>query len=164
MGAQSVTSEEHFVRTYGEDFPAPGEATVSSAAKTFGYEDKQRVINAGFFLQELLGFKDRYFLTLGLRMDGNSAFGENLGLEAYPKASFSYVVSDEGFWNSAWGQLKLRTAWGQAGRAPGAFDAVVRGTRWAGETCRRSIPATSGTQTLGRNGPPSWSSGSMARF
>jgi hypothetical protein len=119
-----VTTEEHFVRTYGEDFPAPGQATVSSAAKTFGYEDKQRVINAGFFLQELLGYKDRYFLTLGLRMDGNSAFGENLGLEAYPKASFSYVMSDEDFWNDSWGQLKLRAAWGQSGRAPGAFDAV----------------------------------------
>lgn len=124
VGGQSVTTEEHFVRTYGEDFPAPGDATVSSAAKTFGYEDKQRVINAGFFLQELLGYRDRYFLTLGLRMDGNSAFGENLGLEAYPKASFSYVLSDEGFWNQDWGQMKLRMAWGQAGRAPGAFDAV----------------------------------------
>ncbi len=124
VGAQSVTTDEHFVRTYGEDFPAPGDATVSSAAKTFGYEDKERVVNAGFFLQELLGYKDRYFLTVGLRMDGNSSFGENLGLEAYPKASFSWVLSDEGFWDPAWGQLKLRTAWGQAGRAPGAFDAV----------------------------------------
>jgi len=124
VGGQSVSSEEHFVRTYGEDFPAPGQATVSSAAKTFGYEDKQRVVNAGFFFQELLGYKDRYFLTLGLRMDGNSAFGENLGLEAYPKASFSYVVSDENFWPEDLGQLKVRAAWGQSGRAPGAFDAV----------------------------------------
>lgn len=124
VGAQSVTNEEHFVRTYGESFPAPGEATVSSAAKSFGYEDKQRVINAGVFLQELLGYQNRYFLTLGLRLDGNSAFGEDLGLEAYPKASFAYVLSDEDFWNQDWGQMKLRAAWGQAGRAPGAFDAV----------------------------------------
>ncbi|MEZ4415966.1 MAG: TonB-dependent receptor, partial [Gemmatimonadota bacterium] len=58
------------------------------------------------------------------RVDGNSAFGQDLGLQAYPKVSASWVVSDEDFWNDSYGQLKLRAAWGQSGRAPGAFDAV----------------------------------------
>jgi hypothetical protein len=34
------------------------------------------------------------------------------------------VVSDEGFWHEGLGTLKLRAAYGQAGRAPGAFAAV----------------------------------------
>jgi hypothetical protein len=34
------------------------------------------------------------------------------------------VLSDESFWNEAWGSMRLRLAYGQAGRAPGAFDAV----------------------------------------
>lgn len=41
-----------------------------------------------------------------------------------PKASASWVLSDEAFWPGGWGSLKLRGAYGKAGRAPGAFDAV----------------------------------------
>ncbi|MBW3552294.1 MAG: TonB-dependent receptor [Gemmatimonadetes bacterium] len=123
-GGQSVASDQQETSAYGEDFPGPGRPTVSSAGQTLGFEARERVINAGFFLQNLFDLHNRYFLTLGVRVDGNSAFGQNLGLQAYPKASVSYVVSDEGFWRDAWGQLKLRGAWGQSGRAPGAFDAV----------------------------------------
>ena len=66
-------------------------------------------------------YKDRFFLTGGARADGNSAFGEDFGIEVYPKVSAAYVISDEDFWPESLGQLKLRTAWGTAGRAPGAF-------------------------------------------
>jgi hypothetical protein len=59
-----------------------------------------------------------------MRVDGNSAFGEDLGLQTYPKISGSYVMSDEDFWNPSLGVLKLRAAYGQSGRAPGTFDAV----------------------------------------
>jgi outer membrane receptor protein involved in Fe transport len=124
FGGQSVTNEQITTSAYGEGFPGPGSPTVSSAAQTLGFEERLRVINAGFFGQALVDFRDRYFLTLGVRVDGNSAFGESLGLQAYPKASVSYVVSDESFWPDGLGQVKLRAAYGQSGRAPGAFDAV----------------------------------------
>ncbi|MCK7504050.1 MAG: hypothetical protein MZV70_08055, partial [Desulfobacterales bacterium] len=45
---------------------------------------------------------DRLFVTVGGRLDGNSAFGEGFGLQFYPKVSLSYVVSDESFWNWDW--------------------------------------------------------------
>lgn len=124
FGGQSITTETKSTTAYGQDFPGPGEPTVSSAGTTLGFEARQRVINAGFFVQNLFDIKNRYFLTAGVRVDGNSAFGEKLGLEAYPKVSASYVLSDEDFWNDDWGQLKLRAAWGESGRAPGAFDKV----------------------------------------
>jgi TonB-dependent SusC/RagA subfamily outer membrane receptor len=124
FGAQSVSTEESSTSGYAEDFPGPGQPTITSGAKRLAFEERMRVINAGFFVQNLLGFRDRYFLTVGARVDGNSAFGENLGLQMYPKASVSYVLSDEAFWNEAWGEWKLRAAYGHAGRAPGAFDAV----------------------------------------
>lgn len=124
FGGQSVTSEEINTIAKGEELPGPGEPTVSNAAKRDGYEERLRVINAGFFGQLLLDLKDRYFLTLGMRVDGNSAFGKQLGLQAYPKASLAYVISDEEFWPESLGQVKLRVAYGQSGRAPGAFDAV----------------------------------------
>jgi TonB-dependent SusC/RagA subfamily outer membrane receptor len=149
FGGQSVTQEEHRVETYGEDFPAPGEVTVSSAAQRLGFESEIRVINAGAFVQELLGYRDRYFLTLGLRVDGNSSFGTDLGLQTYPKASFSWVASDEDFWNESWGQMKVRAAWGQSGRAPGAFDAVRTWSPigWGGQPAFR--PSNLGNPELG---------------
>src|SRR2546422_8175907 len=79
---------------------------------------------AGFFSQNVLKFRDRYFLTGGVRFDGNSAFGKSLGLQTYPKISGSYVISDEPFWPTNLGEVKLRGALGWSGRAPGAFDAV----------------------------------------
>jgi len=124
LGGQMVTTETEETGAYGENFPGPGRPVVDAGGTTLGFESRQRVINAGFFGQALFDIQDKYFITLGLRMDGNSAFGENLGLQTYPKASFSWVASDEGFWNPDWGQLKIRTAYGLSGRAPGAFDAV----------------------------------------
>lgn len=123
-GGQSITNEETSVTGYAENFPGPGVPTLSSGATRLSFEDRIRVINAGLFAQVLVDFRDRYFLTAGLRVDGNSAFGEDFGLQPYPKVSASYVISEEAFWPEALGQMKLRAAYGHAGRAPGAFDAV----------------------------------------
>ena len=123
-GGQAVGDEMHQVEAWGEDFPGAQEPTVNSAGFTLGFEQRQKVWNAGFFFQNIFDVADRYFLTLGARVDGNSAFGEGFGLQLYPKASVSWVTSDEGFWNPSLGTLRLRAAYGQSGRAPGAFDAV----------------------------------------
>ncbi len=123
-GGQSVTTESRATSAYGENFPGPGLATVSSAGTTLGFEDRQRVVNAGVFGQTIFDLKNRYFFTLGARVDGNSAFGKNFGLQTYPKASVSWVASEEKFWPSFIPEMKLRAAIGQSGRAPGAFDAI----------------------------------------
>ena len=124
FGGQSVTTRTEVTTAYGENFPGPGDPDVDNAGSTLGFEDRERLVNAGLFVQNVFGFYDKYFVTGGVRVDGNSAFGDDFGLQAYPKVSGSYVVSDEAFWNDSWGTMKLRAAWGQAGRAPGAFDAV----------------------------------------
>ncbi len=123
-GAQSVTENQRQVEAEGTDFAGPGDPDVDAATNRLAWERRIREVNAGFFGQALFNVKDKYFITVGLRVDGNSAFGEALGLQAYPKASGSYVISDEGFWNESFGSLKLRAAYGESGRAPGTFDAV----------------------------------------
>lgn len=124
-GAQGVSTETRETSAYGENFPGPGKPTVSSAGTTLGFEERQRVVNGGFFGQALLDKDNRYFLTIGWRVDGNSAFGEDFGLQSYPKASFSWVASEENWWPASWSpEMKVRFAWGRSGRAPGAFDAV----------------------------------------
>ena len=133
FGGQSVTTEVQQTVAYGEDFPGPGDPTVTTAGTRLGFETRERVVNAGFFVQDVFDFSNKYFFTAGFRIDGNSAFGDDFGLQFYPKLSGSWVVSDEDFWGDR-GQLKLRAAWGQSGRAPGAFDAVQTydGVGWGG--------------------------------
>src|SRR5205814_8826351 len=124
LGGQSITSEDVRTTAYGEGFPGPGLPVVGNGALFVAREARQRVVNAGFFFQNTFKLRDRYFLTGGVRFDGNSAFGRALGLQAYPKVSGSYVISDEPFWPANLGEVKLRGALGWSGRAPGAFDAV----------------------------------------
>ena len=124
FGGQSVTTRSERTTAYGDNFPGPGDPDVDNAGNTLGFEDRTRIVNAGLFVQNVFDFSNKYFVTVGARVDGNSAFGADFGLQAYPKISGSYVISDEDFWDEGWGTMKLRAAWGQAGRAPGAFDAV----------------------------------------
>src|SRR5690606_6857437 len=123
-GGQAVGDDEHHVQGQGQNFPGAVDPTVSSGALQRASESREKVWNAGFFLQNVFDISNKYFITAGLRVDGNSAFGEGFGLQVYPKVSGTWVMSDEGFWSPSWGQVKLRAAYGQSGRAPGAFDAV----------------------------------------
>lgn len=124
VGTQYVSSAVSSGEAYGETFPGPGVPTVSSAAIKNAFETRQTLVTGGAFLQELVGWKDRYFVTAGLRIDGNSAFGKDFGLQKYPKVSGSWVASEEKFWRWPSASAKVRAAYGEAGRAPGAFDAV----------------------------------------
>jgi TonB-linked SusC/RagA family outer membrane protein len=148
-GAQSVTTQQRETSAYGENFPGADRPTVSSGGTTLGFESRERVINAGLFSQILLDLKNRYFLTLGVRVDGNSAFGADYGLQTYPKASLSWVASDESFWPSWSPAMKVRAAWGQSGRAPGAFDAVPTWdpVSWGGQPA--FFPRNVGNKDLG---------------
>ena len=148
-GTQYVSSAVSSNEAYGESFPGPGVPTVSSASIKSAFETRQTVVTGGAFFQELLGWKDRYFLTAGLRIDGNSAFGKDFGLQHYPKVSGSWVASEEPFWRWPSATLKMRLAYGEAGRAPGAFDAVQTWSPvgWGGKPAFR--PNNVGNPDLG---------------
>jgi TonB-dependent SusC/RagA subfamily outer membrane receptor len=128
-GGQATMNDTRDVQGYTTNFPGPGQPTVSSGSQWIASESRVRIVTGGLFLQEMVGWRDRLFVTGGVRLDRYSAFGSNRGTEAYPKISASYVLSDESFWQSSFARhfadaLKLRAAYGQAGRAPGAFDAL----------------------------------------
>jgi TonB-dependent SusC/RagA subfamily outer membrane receptor len=122
-GGQAIGDDIREIEGFGQNFPGAADPTISSAAERQSFENRQKIWNAGFFLQNVFDLSRKYFLTLGVRVDGNSAFGSGFGLQAYPKASASWVLSDEAFYPE-WGEFKFRAAFGQSGRAPGAFDAV----------------------------------------
>jgi TonB-dependent SusC/RagA subfamily outer membrane receptor len=106
-GGQAVQNAESNSEGTGLSLPGPSDPVVNSGAVTVAFEDRTRIVNAGFFGQVRIGWRDRLFLTMGGRVDGNSAFGKDFGLQKYPKLSASYVLSDESFWNKSWGTLNL---------------------------------------------------------
>jgi len=124
FGAQLFDENEWRLYGFGRDFSGPGDKDVDSGAVTSATETRYGLAQGGFFIQELLGFRDQLFVTGGVRVDGHSSFGENFGWEAYPKISAAYIISDHAFWPEWWHDMKLRTAFGMSGRAPGAFDAI----------------------------------------
>lgn len=112
------------VTANGTNFPAPGVRTVSAAAITTGQETRVSTVNAGVFSQETVGLWDKLFLTGGVRVDGNSAFGNEFHYQTYPKASAAYTISQDGFWPTSYiPTMKLRVAYGASGTAPDQFAA-----------------------------------------
>ena len=97
---------------------------ISAAADRNASESLSEQTSLGFFVQEQIGWQDKLYGTVALRVDDNSAFGSDFSLVYYPKASLSYVISEEDFFNvDQIDQMKLRFAWGKAGNAPGPFSA-----------------------------------------
>ncbi|HET7631811.1 MAG TPA: TonB-dependent receptor [Gemmatimonadaceae bacterium] len=126
VGGQMFDSRVEDQDLESDFFAGPGQPILTSGAqRLINDATNQRVINAGFFVQEVVGWRDRLFLTGAVRVDGNSAFGSSFGLQTYPKLSGSYVMSDESWWHVPHIEtFKLRAAMGESGKAPGAFDAV----------------------------------------
>src|SRR5213078_567535 len=111
----------------GTGFPAPGVELVSATA-TAAASSQSQTINTtiGAYAQQQFGWRERLFLTGAVRVDNNSAFGEDFKWVTYPKLSGSWVVNEEPFWHwsNVVNTLKLRAAYGESGRQPVTFSAL----------------------------------------
>ncbi len=114
----------------GLGFPGAGVYTVSAAASQLTATQSITVnTTVGGYVQEKLAWRDRLFVTGALRVDNNSAFGEDYKWVSYPKFDASWVVSEEPFFAPLKDVLKLNTfrlrgAYGESGQAPNAFAAL----------------------------------------
>jgi TonB-linked SusC/RagA family outer membrane protein len=110
----------------GDVFPVPGLETVSATAERTAGENFVEERTVGAYGQQQIAFRNRFFLTAGVRGDDHSAFGRNFDFVVYPKVMGSWVISEEPFMSRMGfiSTLRLRGAWGQAGQQPDAFAAV----------------------------------------
>ena len=125
LGAQYVNSSFTQGIASGDNLP-PGTQTAGAAAEKDAEENSTFTKTLGFFVEEQFTIHERLFLTGALRSDQNSAFGTDFQSVLYPKASVSWIISDEPFFGAPeWlSQLRYRAAYGASGRQPGANDAI----------------------------------------
>lgn len=84
---------------------------------------------AGAYLEEVLAYRERLFVTGALRFDGGSAFGEDFSLAIYPKAGISWLAVDGGAGRMdralrVLNTVRLRAAYGSSGVQPGPTAAL----------------------------------------
>jgi TonB-linked SusC/RagA family outer membrane protein len=107
----------------GQNLPA-GSSSISGAATSQARDTSLESRSIGSYLEEEINLKQRLFVTGALRFDDNSAFGQNFNATVYPKASASWLISDEPFFHlDALNTLRLRAAFGASGQQPGTTDA-----------------------------------------
>jgi TonB-linked SusC/RagA family outer membrane protein len=165
LGAQGFIERSEFTGAEGRDFPGPGFG-VAEAGSTQEIRDVfSSVVNAGFFAQEQIGYRDFIFTTVGARYDYNSAFGESAGGALYPKLSVSVIPSSLDGWNKGLAStLRLRAAIGQAGLQPGAFDKLTTFSAIRSEFGAGIRPFNLGNQDLKPEVSTEWEVGAEVGF
>ena len=97
-----------------------GVETITGAANVDAASSTVESRSAGAYIEEEIAFKDRLFVTGALRFDDNSAFGRDFDATTYPKASVSWLMSDEPFFGRGFvNTLRLRAAAGRERPAAG---------------------------------------------
>jgi TonB-linked SusC/RagA family outer membrane protein len=129
LGAQVSSRLDETLFATGSQLPTR-EITVINAALSINAGNSYSEFNSvGVYFQEQLAWKNRLYLTGAVRADDHSSFGTDFDIIAYPKASVSYVISEEPRFRSIFDRIRadnfrLRAAWGLAGRAPAPFSAT----------------------------------------
>ena len=149
VGGQGFLSQNVYHGGHGQTFPGPGLEVASAGANQDTSESWSRVVNAGVYFQEQLGWQDWAFLTVGARFDANSAFGADFETATYPKAALSVIPTDLFDWESeTLSTFRVRAAWGQSGLQPGAFDKFTTFSPRPAEVGAGLAPANLGNQAL----------------
>jgi hypothetical protein len=125
IGFQYYRTRSTFITASGQQFPAIPITTVTGGSVRNATENFVENATAGVYAQQQVGWANRRFLTVALRADANSAFGEEFAAAYYPKVSGSWVLHEEPFFKAPGvTELRLRGAWGAAGRQPETFSAA----------------------------------------
>ncbi|HVT38630.1 MAG TPA: TonB-dependent receptor, partial [Gemmatimonadaceae bacterium] len=128
-GLQVIANRRESLLGTGTGLGAGDVVLIQTAALVTGSNSFSENNSVGYYVQEQIGHANRMFLTLAERVDNNSSFGSNFRVITYPKASLSWVMSEEPRFARFFDLIhadnfKFRYAWGQAGTAPGPFQAV----------------------------------------
>ena len=95
VGVQGFREDVSIINGNGLGFALPGSFDFDAAAEITAFEGNVEVFNGGLYVDEQLSFWNKIYFGGGFRMDAGSSFGDNIDTELYPKATGSYVLSDD---------------------------------------------------------------------
>ncbi len=108
-GVQYETTDLDVSRIESRGLTA-GQPNVSAGSNVNVRQERTRVENLGFFLQEeVLAYDDRLFLSASIRADQSSVNADPTELYYFPKVAGSWRILND---------LKFRVAYGEAGNLP----------------------------------------------
>jgi hypothetical protein len=101
------------------DLSPVSEIVPSGATQVIGEFRSEKTI-IGIFAQQTFGIADRLFITGAARLDASSVYAKSERWQFYPKASASYLISDERFWQNGslakiFPNFKIRASIGASG-------------------------------------------------
>lgn len=137
VGGQFYRTELNQSFLGGFGFAGPALETVSAVATQVAATQTQ-ILNTtiGAYGEQQFAWRDRLYVNAALRVDNNSAFGDDFKWVTYPKVSASWVLNEEDFWtfDNTIQTFRLRAAYGASGRQPNAFAALRTFTPVTGPT------------------------------
>ena len=151
LGADYNNLEEDFVQANGTLLPPGGQNVGQAAIKNASTQLQTVNKTLGLYGQEEIGLRDKLFLTVALRTDQNSAFGTNFQRVYYPKASLSWLLTDESFFKhpAFVNSFRLRSAYGSSGVQPGATTALQTFNALTTNLAINASGSATGTDTPG---------------
>jgi TonB-linked SusC/RagA family outer membrane protein len=126
VGAQWFKDELYQAQGQGFNLPPGATSPNSAGSQVRALEFTTENATYGLFVEEQLSWREKLFVTGAARVDKNSAFGRDVGNTIYPRASVSYVISEEDWWPRIpkMNRVRLRSAYGKAGVQPGTIAAL----------------------------------------
>ena len=129
FGAQLTSRQDQQINATGSQLPTREITVIGAALSVSGSNSYSEFNSVGAFVQQQLAWRDRIYGTFAFRMDDHSSFGTNYDPILYPKASLSWVLSEEPvlvryFDAIRASSFRFRGAWGLAGRAPAPYAAT----------------------------------------
>ncbi len=123
IGANYYAAENQTLSVMTSNLPAGSETVGNSQISiTESHSDEATF---GWYIEPQISHK-RLWFSPGIRFDGGNTYGTGVPLFKLPKLSFSWLASDEPLFPEVLktyvNTLRIRTAYGQAGRQPGRAD------------------------------------------
>jgi TonB-linked SusC/RagA family outer membrane protein len=121
IGLQVISTNTATLGATGIGFVTNANNVVGAAATTTGSGGFIQQKQVGYLSQLQIGYENRAFIQLGVRVDKNSSFGESAPGFVLPKVGGTWTLSDEKFFQpltKVVNSLRLRASWGTTGRSP----------------------------------------------
>jgi TonB-linked SusC/RagA family outer membrane protein len=128
FGLQVVSTRNTNTLSSGVGFVTNANNAVSSAATNTGGGTFTEQKQFGYLSQLQIGYQNRAFIQMAVRIDKNSAFGAAAPAFVLPKLGATWTLSDEpslAKWTKYFNSLRVRTSWGTTGRSPAPGAALT---------------------------------------